>query len=94
MRSEIFTVIIPRLFLCFIRGDSPYPPSKKRYHILKVLGRGAFGQVFQCWDEKNERTVAIKVLKLQESSTFCGPDEVSILTLVRVSKDPNFPPIF
>lgn len=51
-----------------------------RYEIKKVLGQGAFGQVFECFDHKEKETVALKVLKKNDTD---GPKEVGILKKLR-----------
>lgn len=34
-----------------------------RYEVIKKIGSGTFGQVYQCKDHKNGETVALKILK-------------------------------
>ena len=34
-----------------------------RYQVLSEVGRGAFGQVLKCLDHKDDKIVAIKVIK-------------------------------
>lgn len=34
-----------------------------RYEVLKVLGKGSFGQVIKCFDHKRKVTVAVKIIK-------------------------------
>ena len=38
-----------------------YPPKIGRYNLLRRLGRGGFGEVFQAFDDDLDRPVAIKV---------------------------------
>lgn len=40
---------------------------ERKYRILKVLGRGAFGEVFHARVDEIEREVAIKILKPQQA---------------------------
>ena len=32
-----------------------------RYEVIKDIGKGAFGQVVECYDHKEGRSVAIKI---------------------------------
>lgn len=49
--------------------DSETTPDRRqlvkidRYHVITELGRGSFGVVYQCKDEKLERNVAIKLMR-------------------------------
>lgn len=37
-----------------------------RYEIKKRIGKGSFGQVFECTDHKTGEQVALKILKNEE----------------------------
>ncbi|WP_246142757.1 serine/threonine-protein kinase [Nocardioides rubriscoriae] len=43
----------------------PYadPPLAGRYHLLEVVGSGAMGAVWRAWDLREQRFVAVKVLR-------------------------------
>ena len=38
-----------------------------RYHIIKVLGVGGMGAVYQAWDQTLEVSVAVKVIRPPEN---------------------------
>lgn len=45
-------------------ADEALPRHIGRYSVLSKLGEGAMGAVFACYDERLERKVAVKVLKV------------------------------
>lgn len=52
--------------LVYNLGDGLYPVDKYpngRYKILSELGEGTFGKVVECWDRRDGRRVAIKVVR-------------------------------
>lgn len=60
---------------------------ESRYRIARMLGQGTFGQVVKCWDEKNHRVVAVKVLKNKLSYFRQGLLEIGILTAINTNCD-------
>ena len=50
-----------------------------RYEVLRVLGRGAFGQVLKAFDHKMQEYVAIKVVRNNEKFRKQALSEVNIL---------------
>ena len=63
-----------------IRPLSSHPPTPRldaenfsgdeRFRVKRRLGAGAFGVVFEAWDERDRRTVAIKVLRIAEADAL------------------------
>ncbi|OMJ69570.1 hypothetical protein SteCoe_32659 [Stentor coeruleus] len=51
-----------------------------RYEIIKLIGKGAFGQVYECLDHKYQENVAIKILKNKNRFTQSGLSEIKLLT--------------
>lgn len=51
-----------------------------RYQVLSILGRGTFGQVFECLDHKTSTKVAIKIIRNKKRFFKQAGIEVSILT--------------
>ncbi len=43
--------------------DPSVPESIGRYRVIRLLGRGGFGVVYECADDQLERNVAVKVIR-------------------------------
>ena len=50
-----------------------------RYEVQKHIGKGSFGQVFQCMDHKTNKQIAIKILRNKKRLYKQGLIEASIL---------------
>lgn len=59
-----------------------------RYEILKIIGKGSFGVVCECFDHKAKELVAIKILKNKKYFYQQGTVEVSILKSIK-DNDPE-----
>ena len=55
-----------------------------RFEMCDILGAGSFGQVCRCFDHKNKREVALKVINADES--FAQQAKVEIMALQRASR--------
>lgn len=59
-----------------------------RYEILKLLGKGSFGQVCECYDHKNKEKVALKIIKNKSKFHQQATIEIRVLHEMR-EKDPQ-----
>jgi len=61
-----------------------------RYHVIRKLGWGHFSTVWLCWDLKEKKFVALKVVKSASHYTETALDEIKLLKCVREAdeKDP------
>ena len=49
------------------KADQGRPPARlEKYELVALLGRGAFGEVWQAWDTELERYVALKLIRMSE----------------------------
>ena len=64
-----------------VGGSPPGPPEVRlgRYHLLRAIGRGGMGQVFEAWDGQLQRRVALKVL----AGVFAGDGDEQALREAR-----------
>uniref|UniRef100_A0A1I8A4C7 non-specific serine/threonine protein kinase n=1 Tax=Steinernema glaseri TaxID=37863 RepID=A0A1I8A4C7_9BILA len=54
----------------------------QRYHVIRKLGWGHFSTVWLCWDTKDQRFVALKIVKSAQHYTDAALDEVKLLLCV------------
>ena len=54
-----------------------------RYRVIKQLGKGTFGRVVEMWDEKEQRHVAVKVVRAVEKYSREAEIEAEILLKVQ-----------
>lgn len=64
-----------------VGGSPPGLPEVRlgRYHLLRAIGRGGMGQVFEAWDGQLQRRVALKVL----AGVFAGDGDEQALREAR-----------
>lgn len=69
----------------------PHDHIAYRYEVLKVLGKGSFGQVLKAYDHKNQTHVALKVIRNERRFHKQANEEVRLLEhLKRQDKDNAF----
>ncbi|CAG9315243.1 unnamed protein product [Blepharisma stoltei] len=60
-----------------------------RYEILKVLGKGSFGQVCECFDHKNNESVAMKIIKNKKQFLPQSAVELKVLKTIMEEDSDN-----
>ena len=89
------TLLLPLLYNPFIRGleDSPELIIDEgtllagRYRVVALIGKGSFSRVVQCYDERDSRSVSVKILHNDKDCVDQGIGEVRLLTLL-AERDP------
>ncbi|OMJ75264.1 hypothetical protein SteCoe_25620 [Stentor coeruleus] len=59
-----------------------------RYEIQSILGKGSFGQVCKCYDHKEKKQVAIKIIRNQKRFHRQGKVEIKVLLHMK-NNDPD-----
>uniref|UniRef100_A0A1I8IFQ5 dual-specificity kinase n=1 Tax=Macrostomum lignano TaxID=282301 RepID=A0A1I8IFQ5_9PLAT len=54
-----------------------------RYEVLKIIGKGSFGQVLKCFDHKTGQHVALKMVRNEKRFSRQAAEEVRILELLK-----------
>lgn len=60
-----------------------------RYEILRVLGKGSFGQVCECYDHKNKENIAMKIIKNKKQFQPQAAVEVKVLKKILAEDTDN-----
>jgi dual specificity tyrosine-phosphorylation-regulated kinase 2/3/4 len=59
-----------------------------RYQITKILGKGSFGQVYECYDHKEHLSIALKIVKSRQRFNCQAHTEIRLLKLL-MEHDPE-----
>eukprot|EP00096_Caligus_rogercresseyi_P006368 TRINITY_DN2274_c0_g1_i1.p1 TRINITY_DN2274_c0_g1~~TRINITY_DN2274_c0_g1_i1.p1 ORF type:complete len:706 (-),score=255.06 TRINITY_DN2274_c0_g1_i1:2312-4429(-) len=69
----------------------PHDHLAYRYEVLKVIGKGSFGQVVKAYDHKNHCHVALKMVRNEKRFHRQAQEEIRILEHLRAQdKDSNY----
>jgi len=60
-----------------------------RYEVLKILGKGSFGQVLKCYDHKTGMHVALKIVRNEKRFHRQAQEEIRILEHLRKQDKDN-----
>lgn len=77
--------------LIYKHGQGLHPTQEYpfgRYKILGELGEGTFGKVVECWDRKEEKMVAIKVVRSVAKYREAAKLEIDVLLHLK-QRDPD-----
>jgi len=67
----------------------PHDHVAYRYEVLKVIGKGSFGQVVQAFDHKTGVTVALKMVRNEKRFHRQAQEEIRILEHLRKADADN-----
>ena len=68
----------------------PHDHIAYRYEVLKILGKGSFGQVVKAFDHKTGQYVALKIVRNEKRFHRQAQEEIRILELLhKLDKDNN-----
>ena len=72
-----------------VRPDDRF--DGERYRVIKQLGKGTFGRVVEMWDEQDQRSVAVKVVRAVEKYYREAEIEADILLKVQSGAASDLP---
>lgn len=67
----------------------PHDHIQYRYEVLKVIGKGSFGQVVKAYDHKNHIHVALKIVRNEKRFHRQAQEEIRILEHLRKQDKDN-----
>ncbi|XP_015928681.1 dual specificity tyrosine-phosphorylation-regulated kinase 2 [Parasteatoda tepidariorum] len=67
----------------------PHDQISYRYEMLKVIGKGSFGQVIKAYDHKNNQYVALKMVRNEKRFYRQAQEEIRILDHLRKQDKDN-----
>ena len=76
----------------FVQGSYihiPHDHIAYRYEILKVIGKGSFGQVLKVYDHKTHQHVALKMVRNEKRFHRQAQEEIRILEHLRKQDKDN-----
>ncbi|XP_043280440.1 dual specificity tyrosine-phosphorylation-regulated kinase 2-like [Venturia canescens] len=68
---------------------TPHDHVAYRYEVLKVIGKGSFGQVVKAYDHKNHEHVALKMVRNERRFSRQAQEEIRILRNLREQDKDN-----
>lgn len=66
---------------------SPGDNIEYRYEILSCLGRGAFSNVYECFDHKESKNIALKIIKNSSKYHRAAAKEINIYKKINSSEN-------
>lgn len=67
----------------------PHDHVAYRYEVLKIIGKGSFGQVVKAYDHKNHEHVALKMVRNEKRFHRQAQEEIRILSHLRKQDESN-----
>jgi len=64
-----------------------------RYEIFQILGKGSFGQVCKCYDHKEKKYLALKIIRNKKRFHYQAAIEVKILDHIRTQDNDGVYPL-